>query len=795
MNSALAQEEEKPRFLTPKPENIPPELQALPCAVWKGEPRPGGGFSKRPMHPRGFPLSVNKPEQWTGFAECLPAVKTGGFDGFGVLLTGEADANGDYLLGGDIDHADTTLRENPELARAIMGYRKSGGRVEHSPSGTGVRVFWRGTTPDPGRKCGGVEIYRGGRFLTVTGHGQGAILADPKLTAAFLKAINGGQPAPQAGPTKGAAVLPFPTAAKPSTAQLDRIEDRVREQAGTVWDGQWERWSNDLGSGGFSDRSDADFHVCAVIARLALDTGIDPAHLAETIEEVFGRSALAERDKWQGRADYRDRTIGNAIKAVAKEWAPREQGGEASQGGGEEETTPAAGATTRQDDIRRGDILAGELFARDHADVVRYCEERRKFYRWDGVRWAPASGGDIAELGKTTAGRILDTATAMMKLDPEKGGKAIRYAMRYHTTQGLDAMLSMARTQPGLRVKASDLDADPDILGVRNGYVDLKTGTLHPGDPKKHITRTCNVDYDPEATCPQWLQALAEIFEGDQDIIDLLRVAFGYSATGYNNEEVMFIHVGHGANGKSVIANMVQWVLGDYVNIAPPSLLTYRPNDTGARNDVAALSGARMVSINELQGGDRLDEQIVKLLAGREKISARFLYREHEEFLPTATPHARTNHRPIVTGTDEGIWRRLNLIPYRRTFTEGEQDPHLEQRLRAEGAGILRWIVEGAVQWYREGLRIPAVIRQESHGYRTESDVLGRFLEDTTRADPMGRIKADDLWTRWMGYCKVDGMHPGTKTSFTRRLSERGHLTLKSNGARFYGGLTHLTGG
>ena len=329
-----------PTFLTPKPENIPLELQALPCAVWKGEPRPAGGFGKRPRHPMGHPLSVGKPEQWADFAECLPAVKASRFDGIGVLLTGETDTNGDHLLGGDIDHADTTLGENPELGRAIRKYQKRGGYVDRSPSGTGIRAFWRGTTPDPGRKCGGVEIYRDRRFLTVTGHGQGVILRDPELTAAFLKAINGGQPAPQAGPTKGAAVLPFPTAAKPTTAQLDRIEARVREQVGTVWDGQWESWSNDLGSGGFASQSDADFHVCAVIARNALATDIDPAHLAETIEEVFGRSALAERDKWQTNAYYRDRTIGNAIKAVTKERAPREQGGEASQGEGQDDTPP-----------------------------------------------------------------------------------------------------------------------------------------------------------------------------------------------------------------------------------------------------------------------------------------------------------------------------------------------------------------------------------------------------------------------------------------------------------------------
>lgn len=226
--------------------------------------------------------------------------------------------------------------------------------------------------------------------------------------------------------------------------------------------------------------------------------------------------------------------------------------------------------------------------------------------------------------------------------------------------------------------------------------------------------------------------------------------------------------------------------------MAPSSLLTVRRDgDAGPRNDLAALAGARYVSINELQSGDRLDEQIVKLLAGREMISARFLHKEFFEFVPTFTPWLRTNHKPIITGDDEGIWRRLVLIPFRRQFKIDDRDPCLESKLLEERDGILAWVVEGALMWKKDGLRLSPTIRQEIATYRKDSDLLGEFLEDRCLFDPNARVEQLILYAHYETWCQANGIRAITKATFTRRLAERTHIEARSNGKRFYVGL-HL---
>ena len=258
-------------------------------------------------------------------------------------------------------------------------------------------------------------------------------------------------------------------------------------------------------------------------------------------------------------------------------------------------------------------------------------------------------------------------------------------------------------------------------------------------------------------------------------------------------EEILVICFGFGSNGKSVFNNVTQKIMGGYSRMAPSSLLTVRrADDTGPRNDIASLAGARYVLANELQAGDRLDEQIVKLLAGRESISARFLHREHFEFDPTFTAWLRTNHKPIITGQDDGIWRRLVLIPFRRKFEEHEKDPHLEEALLAECDGILQWMLEGTRKYLKDGLKLSPTIKAEHAGYRKASDLLGEFLDEETVADPNGKIEQGALFFNWTLWCSSNGVRHCSKKSFTQRLSERGFAEVKSNGRRYYSGLNAL---
>jgi putative DNA primase/helicase len=329
------------------------------------------------------------------------------------------------------------------------------------------------------------------------------------------------------------------------------------------------------------------------------------------------------------------------------------------------------------------------------------------------------------------------------------------------------------------------------LLGVENGVVDLRTGALLSPEPSMYITKNCNAAYEKDAECPKWLEFLDQIFDSDKDTIETIQRALGYTLTGMNTEETLFICVGFGSNGKSVFGNTVVWIMGGYAQSAPSSLLVARrADDTGARSDIATLAGCRYVGINELQAGDRLDEQVVKMLAGREPITSRFLYGEYFTFTPQFTPWLRTNHKPIITGTDDGIWRRLAVIPFERKFSDSEKDPHLEQKLVAERDGILAWMIEGCLKYLNDGgLKLSPKIQKAGASYRKESDILGEFLEERTEVDINGRSEKSRLYSSWQSYCLAHGYKHGSGKSFGDRLQERGYDKLRSNSRDYFVGL------
>jgi P4 family phage/plasmid primase-like protien len=441
-----------------------------------------------------------------------------------------------------------------------------------------------------------------------------------------------------------------------------------------------------------------------------------------------------------------------------------------------------------------GDIVAASVYALATRDKLIYVNQAGRWLRWDGTRWAWCDRGEEMAYAKSTADLILQWAADLVKKDKDKHQKRLSAALRLQNLPRLEAMIELAKSEPGMCVgQMTELDSDPWLLGVRNGVVNLHDGGLLAPDPKMLMTRQAAAEYRHDAECPRWLAFLDSIFEGDAETVAFIQRALGYTLTGVTTEEALFICFGFGANGKSVFGNVVSAILADYAQAAPPSLLTVRRDgDAGPRNDIARLCGARLVSINETQNGDRLDEQIVKMLAGREPLSARFLHKEYFDFLPTAKPWLRTNHRPIVTGDDDGAWRRLHLVPFRRKFAEDERDPWLEQKILEERDGILAWMVRGCLEWQRNGLNPSTSVRRESAAYRKESDLLGEFLEEKTAGDQTSRVEQIAMFCAWRVWNEINGTRHGSKSSFTRKLSERGFEVGRSNGSRFYTGLRLL---
>ena len=218
---------------------------------------------------------------------------------------------------------------------------------------------------------------------------------------------------------------------------------------------------------------------------------------------------------------------------------------------------------------------------------------------------------------------------------------------------------------------------------------------------EKYITM-CRVNYEKDATCEHWKKFLHRILQGNEALIRFFQKAVGWALTGDMSEQVMFILYGSGANGKSTFINTVMEILGEYA-MSTQTETFMRKNGNNLSNDIARLRGARFVTTVEAEEGRRLSEPLIKQVTGQDVMTARFLYGEYFDFLPTFKIFMATNHKPVIRGTDVGIWRRIKLIPFTETIPYEERNPDLMKILLREKAGILNWMIEGALQKERLG--------------------------------------------------------------------------------------------
>jgi putative DNA primase/helicase len=548
-----------------------------------------------------------------------------------------------------------------------------------------------------------------------------------------------------------------------------------------LWAGKWAKLTDpQTNEPQYPSQSEADYDLARRLARRFTSEGISGDELLTVVEAAFEQSGLASRSKWQDRPDYRENTLNSAcggLTATPQTHLTVNSG----QGGG---------TTVQIDWSLKSDLRNARAFADRNRGKLLYVHNRDKWLRWQDDRWKWCEKGEEIERGKENAIFLTTEAAKVAAADPDRGAKLVRETAEAHKEPRIMATLKLARSEPGMSVTTAELDADPMLLGVANGVVDLRKGQLLGNRPDMLITRYCTSDFVPGAPAARWLQSLKEVFPGDTDTIDAVQRLAGLTLTGDTREELMIFAVGSGANGKSIFSNILSRILGDNGVAAPSTLLAARRADDGApRSDLAMLAGARLVSINELPGGMRLDETVAKQLAGREPITARFLHREFFTFQPRFTPWVRTNHRPIIKGTDEGIWRRLCIIRFGRTFSPEEQDPGLEEKLWAEREGILNWMVEGARLYLDSGLTMSAAMKREVAQYRAASDVLGEFLTEETEVDPSGEVQQTALFSGWRLWCERNGYQPGAKATFTERLAERGVGRRKSGSKHFYTGL------
>jgi putative DNA primase/helicase len=416
----------------------------------------------------------------------------------------------------------------------------------------------------------------------------------------------------------------------------------------------------------------------------------------------------------------------------------------------------------------------GESDAMNAHALVAWSDGRVKyapglgFHVWNGVTWERSEHKVRQEIHRMGAALVLS-------------GNA-KEARGFTMTSRIDALMTELRSVPSVYVNAQEFDARPELLSFRNGVVDLRTGKLRRHDKDDMLTVSLPLNYDASAQCPRWESFLAEIFPGNPDLAGYMQRLTGYGITGNTSEQCFAVLYGKGANGKSVFTDTLTTVFGDITKTTP--FATFEDKGSGGiPNDIAALRGARLVMASEGESGKAMSEAVLKRVTGKDKVTARFLRQEFFTFAPTFLIMLATNYKPSFRGQDEGLWRRVKLIPFARYFAPHERDYDLDRKLMAESAGIVAWAVRGAVEWYRSGLGDPECITSATREYRQTSDQLAGFYSPDPAmpavivADPAATMLGADAFNAYLDWCEAENLpakERWTRRTFFSAMEERG---------------------
>lgn len=425
-----------------------------------------------------------------------------------------------------------------------------------------------------------------------------------------------------------------------------------------------------------------------------------------------------------------------------------------------------------------------------HGDKLHYVYDADSWICWHGGAWKWDDGSGVRSLSANLAGKIYSEGSRHLT-DAEHFG---RWARKSQEQRVINAVVGLLSDFPSIRLPHACLDADPLIVGLDGAkqVIALHTGAQRPATLSDYVTKTLGVaSIGDAAKAVRWLQFLDQVFEGDIEMLDWLQRFCGYLLTGSTQEQVFLFCFGLGANGKSVFIEVLKHVMGDYGRaIASETLSESRRQAGGATPDLAALIGARLVVSSETEDNAALAESLVKSLVSGDSMAVRRLYAAPMQFTPCLKLVMAGNHKPIVKGNDHGIWRRVRLVPFNRTFAPDERDPRLLDKLKAEAPHILAWMVAGCMEWQRRGLAdTPAVIRQATDAYQVDQDLTGRWLDECTTPSKYGETSSGDLYASYKGWCVENGLHPASSVALGRRISERGYVQRKSHGKRIWCGL------
>lgn len=422
-----------------------------------------------------------------------------------------------------------------------------------------------------------------------------------------------------------------------------------------------------------------------------------------------------------------------------------------------------------------------------------YVRESGDFWHFIDEKWQPA-GVQIMKYAEATAVDMLSEGYRMKREaenddDAGKADSRLESAYKLHSLPKLKAMVELVK--PKVEVSTSQFDANPMLLGVQNGVIELGTGLYRENRRGDLITSYSPVNYSPLAVCPTWEKFIGDIFLADAEMIAFIQRCVGYWLTGRVDEQLMFFFYGHGSNGKSTFIQAIQNLFGAYATQINSDALMVNRNMGGPNASLAKLPGKRLVVVNELPENGRFDETLIKSMTGGDVLVARQVYGKHEiEFTAQFSLVIIGNHKPVIHDMSHGMWRRMCLIPFMAQFSAEQADPDLPVKLNRELPGILNWALRGVLEWQDKGIKrsLPATIQMANEEYREESDLLGEFLAECRR-EPDVYTPASEIYRAFREFASDGNEWKMTQRVLNKKLVERGFRKFRRNNLACFAGI------
>ncbi|MEK1378404.1 DNA primase [Limosilactobacillus fermentum] len=733
-----------------------------------------GKYTKIPINPwDGKNGKSNDQSTWSDFDTAIRALDVfPQADGLAFYF-----ANG--YVGLDIDHIADELEKVKEGDQSMDNlviqaeHLTKNTYMELSMSGEGIHAIFKGKITGNRRRKGNFELYQSGRFFALTGNvlrGKRDIqsLNEKEMATLYSHYFHEEN------------VVEFPKKAnidfQPNNLTEAEVMDRaLKSSTGGRFkvfvEGGWEQF--------YPSQSEADL---AFANDLAFWTGRD----FKQMDSIFRKSSLMrpKYDEKHGKTTYGVALLNKAISEASDVYTPSQRKPHLHYDlsflkKDRDKPKPPRGWNDMGNALRMTDRY-GKIIGYSYVDKV--------WWYYDGTQWLVDDEGKIEKLADKTVEAMADEKVVIAPgVDEEEAmTKWNKFKEKSKSNRSKKAMLDEVKHH--VAVKHGDFDKEKMLINTVSGYVDLSSGILKDHDVDKHFSKKTNAEYTDNIDCPEWEHFLNQIFDGDEETIHYIQKAVGYSATGSTREQVMFFLYGNGRNGKSLFINTIADVLGSYAKTMNVESIMVKHASGNANSDIARLEGARMVVSSEANEGSRLDEGLVKQLTGGDKVVARQLYGKEFEFSPQFKLWMATNHQPLIRGTDDGIWRRINLIPFKVQIPEDQVDKDLKYKLQRENAGIMKWIVEGAMMWQREGLNPPQSVLDASNEYRDEMDVISLFIDDCCETGENYQAPAGELFKKYQEWAKESSEYSMSKQKFGREMRKKFKYKRMSNG-RFYVGL------